>query len=102
MVQKAIVGCGKSFYEDTLQTIAQNFFLQISTDSIFFSLFSRECNSTSHRNFGARSEILVIRDFSSRIIMNPCINIKLQVTVQIIGNQTYDTLVKKAKLRRLN
>lgn len=76
MVQKAIVGCGKSFYKDTLQTIAQNFFLQISTDSIFFSLFFRECNSTSHRNFGARSRILVIRDFSSRIIMNPCINIK--------------------------
>lgn len=59
-------------YVGTFQTIAQNFFLQINTISAFFSIFSSKCDSTSHKNFGARSWILDVMVSSSLMIINPC------------------------------
>ena len=57
---------------EAAQTIAQNFFRHIKTESFFFSLFSSKCDSTSHRNFGARAWILAVIDSSSRMIIKPC------------------------------
>lgn len=61
-----------SMFTGTFQTIAQNFFLQINTISVFFSTFSSKCDSTSHKNFGARSWILDVMVSSSLMIINPC------------------------------
>lgn len=61
-----------SFGTHIFQTIAQNFFLQISTDSFSLCLFRSWYEFTSQRNFGARSLILDMIRSSSLIIIKPC------------------------------